>query len=308
MNKSTSGWVNDLDQAHYLLSLHNTFKFIDDHLNEPLSLETVADVAAFSPFHFHRLFKAVTNETLHTYILRKRIEKAAALLIRQSEKTISDIAVLCGFNSHSVFTRAFKKHYHYNPSEFRRLSPNRYAQLKSKKGQTNPIFESYICHIETLKKWIAMNGHIDIKEFNDQTFACLDHIGQDGLPNTFEKLMSWADKKGLLDKSAQFALVYHDSYKITSPENVRMSVSIQIKPKFKPDAGIGTIKIPAGRHIVGRFEIRASEFKTAWSSLFVWMNEHHLKRRDVPPFELYRNNFKEHPEQKFIIDLCIPIV
>ena len=110
-----------------------------------------------------------------------------------------------------------------------------------------------------------------------------------------------------MENQPQIGLIYHDSYKITNPEYVRMSVCILIDNKLKLDEGLGLIQFPKGKHLVGRFEIGITEFEKSWSSMFIYMNEHGYQMRDLPPFELYQNNFNEHPEKKFILDLCIPI-
>nr|WP_084407038.1 AraC family transcriptional regulator [Pedobacter panaciterrae] len=69
---------------------------MDKNLDTNLSLETISKVACFSPFHFHRIFKAITNETLNSYINRKRIEKVASVLMHKPEVNIT---VLVHLNS-----------------------------------------------------------------------------------------------------------------------------------------------------------------------------------------------------------------
>jgi AraC family transcriptional regulator len=78
-------------QVTYISSVNKALQFIDENLDTNLSLDTIAKVACFSPFHFHRIFKAITNETLNGYINRKRIEKAASVLLRlQNLQNIAD--------------------------------------------------------------------------------------------------------------------------------------------------------------------------------------------------------------------------
>ena len=297
----------DLKQPRYLLSLHRVFSHIEKHLTEDLKLEKLAVVAAFSHFHFHRLFKLLTNENVNTYVRRKRIERAASLLMRSEHSTISDVVFQCGFKSQATFSRAFKKFYGISPSEFRKLSPSRYAQLKSKKSQRPEVFEAYVCQIEQLKHWLDMNGNIEVKRIASITFAGLNHMGKAGLSETFDRLITWAGKKGLMHTSPQLGMVYYDSYKVTSPDKVRMAVCIEVDRNLNLDGGLARIEVPKGRHIIGRFEIGMEEFEKSWSSLFIWMNENGYKKRDEPPFELYRNNFNEHPEKKFIVDMYIPV-
>ena len=70
---------------------------------------------------------------------------------------------------------------------------------------------------------------------------------------------------------------------------------------------IGTTSIENGKCIVGKFEIGLNEFEKSWTGLFLWMNENGYKKDDREPFEIYHNNFNEHPKRKAIVDFCIPI-
>ena len=72
----------------YIKRINTILTYIDNNLSGDLSLETIAPLAFYSPFHFHLLFKMVTNETLNGYVTRKKIEKAASILMHKNEITI----------------------------------------------------------------------------------------------------------------------------------------------------------------------------------------------------------------------------
>ncbi len=296
----------------YISRINKALRFIDDHLDSELSLDTVAGIASYSPFHFHRIFKAVVNETLNSYVIRRRIEKTATLLIRNKEVTITELSLQYGFNSNSSFTRAFKKFYGISPSEFRKLSPGKYSkicQLKSKNGQENQIFEEYICNITNLKNWMEMNATIEIKETPELSAMYISQIGVNGIENAFEKLIRWGTPKRLFeDPNTKMARVFHDSFKITSPDKVRMSICMILSTPYEAEGEIGSTTIKKGKHLVGHYEIAINDFEKAWSSLFIWMNENGYKKAEQDPFEIYHNNFNDHPEKKFIVDFYIPIV
>ena len=78
------------------------------HLAEPLTLAELARVAAFSPFHFDRVFKAVTGETLFGFIQRVRLERAAAALLARHDASVLEVALDHGFASAATFARAFR--------------------------------------------------------------------------------------------------------------------------------------------------------------------------------------------------------
>ncbi|MDY8134086.1 AraC family transcriptional regulator [Aquimarina sp. 2201CG5-10] len=295
----------------YIHSLNKALNYIDDNLDADLSLETIAQAANYSPFHFHRIFKAITDETLNTYITRKRIEKTASILFRRKEIPISEISLKYGFNSNSSFTRAFKKFYGVSPSEFRRLSPSKYSKIckvKSKNGQIEQIFEKYICNVDNHKNWITMNANIEIKEMPKMNLAYITHIGVDGLGDAFEKLMKWARPKGFMDNpNLKMATIYYDSFKVTTPDKVRMSACLLLEEPVETKGEVGITTIQKGKYIVAHMVIGLDEFEKSWSSLFVWMNENGYKKSEQNPFEIYHNNYNEHPQKKCIIDLCIPI-
>ena len=295
----------------YIKRVNRILAFIDENIDNELSLEVISSIGFYSPFHLHRLFKAITNETLNAYITRKRIEKTAAILIHRREITITEISMQYGFNSNSSFTRTFKRFYGVSPLQFRKLSlsnNSKIRKIESKNGQKHLVFEDYICNINHLKDWIKMNANINIKVMPKLDLAYVTHIGVNGLDSAFERLIRWARPKGLLDQSEfKLARIYHDSFKITEPAKVRMSVCIIIAAPIAVDGEIGLTTIENGKFIVGRFEIEPKDFEKSWSGLFSWMNENGFTKRDCNPFEIFHNNFNEHPEKKCIVDLYIPI-
>jgi AraC family transcriptional regulator len=293
----------------YIKRINTILLFIDNNLDSELSLEIVAKVGFYSPFHFHRIFKAVTKETLNSYITRKRIEKTASILLHQKNISITELSLQYGFNSNSSFTRTFKKFYGISPSEFRKSKPkySKISQVESKNGQENGLSEEYICNINNLINWIKMNAKIEIKEMPKLELAFITQIGPEGLGNAYAKLMQWAAPKGLLTEDSKMATIYHDSYKITEPEKVRMSACLILKEKTEVSGEVGLTTIEKGKFIVGHFEIGIQEFEKSWTGLFIWMNENGYKKADRNPFEIYHNNFNKHPEKIAIVDFHIPI-
>ena len=85
-------------------------------LDQPLNLERVAREAGFSPFHFHRVFQSVIGETLNEFVRRQRLERAMFLMSHDKERSLTEIALDCGFSSSSNFSRTFKQRYGVPPS------------------------------------------------------------------------------------------------------------------------------------------------------------------------------------------------
>lgn len=299
-------------QEEYIRRINKVLIHIDEHLDNELSLQTISNIACYSPFHLHRLFKAITNETLNNYITRKRIERAALLLIHHPEYAIADIAGKYGFNSDVSFSRTFKKLYGISPSEFRKRNRNNFSKIgkgNSNIGKVSFITEEYLCNIINLKNWIKMNASIEITQMPKMNLAYITQIGENGLENAFQKIVNWAAAKQLLTRNdVTICRVFHDSFKVTDAGKVRMSIGVISPEALSADGEIGLSALEGGKTITARFVIEPKDFENAWNSLFIWMSENGYKKSDQYPFEMYHNNYNEHPEKKCIVDLCIPII
>lgn len=294
-------------QEDYRIRLSRVFQFIDDHLDTKLSLIAVSKEACFSPYHFHRIFKLLTGETLNGFITRRRIEKSV-LDILHKELSVSEISHIYGFSDISSYSKAFKKYYGISPTAFKSENPNKFSkirQLNSKIGQDYPDIDEYVCIINNLKKWIMMNANIEVKQMSEQKYVYLTCIGPHELPTAFQKLMGWAISNGMMTKEAKLMTVYQDSLKVTEEGKARFRACFQINNNV--ESGFESASIPSGKYVVGRFEIVLDDFEKAWTGLYAWMDENEYERAEGESFEIYHNNFNEHPEKKAIVDFYIPI-
>lgn len=103
-----------------LAKISEVLHYIDDHLDDALDCEQVADRFYFSTYYFHRLFSAVVGKPIATYIRERRLAKAAQLLA-DTDRTITLVCFECGFNSSQAFCRAFKNSYGISPSDYRQM-------------------------------------------------------------------------------------------------------------------------------------------------------------------------------------------
>ncbi|MCK9617957.1 MAG: AraC family transcriptional regulator [Lentimicrobiaceae bacterium] len=300
-------------QKEYIARIHKVMDYIEANIHQPLNLSVLADVANFSPFHFHRIFSAMTGETLNNYLKRKRIEKAASLLIDNRETPIGEIAEICGFNSLSAFARAFRERFEMNASEFRskkhpHLSKNR--QTQSKIGKTEPASEEYFWLIKPNEKWRSiMETNIQIKEMPAMNLICCRHTGAfDQIGKAYDKIFKWAGARGLLDfPKTKGVTVYHDDPKVTEIGKLRQSACITVEGDVKTEGEIGKLSIPGGKYVVGSFIISPTEFEDAWNSVCLWLTESGYQPADGYPYELYHNEGDKCPEKEFVVDICIPV-
>lgn len=296
----------------YKKRIIKTIQYIDHNLDADLSLEKIAAIGAYSPFHFHRIFKLIIGETLQSYIIRKRTEKSALYLALKKDIDIKEIYLELGFANHSVFNKTFKKYYGKSPSAFRKSVPegfHRILQIESKNGQVDTVFRQYICNVEKLLNWTTMNLKIKITDLQEMNLACVMSLGLTQVENSYDILITWAKKRHLFPReNVKMISVYHDSFKVTSPDKVRIHASMLLNEKLEQaDGEVFAEVIEAGRFIVASGEVTVNDFEQCWTSLFLWMNENHHSIRKSFPFEIYHSNFKEHPEGKMLVDFCIPI-
>ena len=91
--------------------------FIQENLDRELSLHELADLAHYSPYHFHRIFRGMVGESLAAHIRRIKLERAASRLKFTSQQVI-EIAFDAGYETHEAFTRAFRTMTGQSPSAF----------------------------------------------------------------------------------------------------------------------------------------------------------------------------------------------
>lgn len=127
---------------NYLDQLQLGVDYMEANLDHELELADVARAAGVSRWHFQRIFKAVTGETLKTYIRSRRLARSLERLSCTDERII-DIAILAGFESQESFTRAFSTAFEMTPNQFRRLGRK---NLFLRKAQ---IDADYLEHINT---------------------------------------------------------------------------------------------------------------------------------------------------------------
>ncbi len=302
----------DKTRLDYIGRINDVMNFVEKNLDKELPLELVSKRAHFSPFHFHRIFSAITGETIHAFIKRKRMERAASKLMLGTDASLTELAFEYGFKSVSAFSRAFKGFYGISPSEFRENNPGPFSKIRktdSKNGQEPISFERYICSIHNILNWLKMNAQIEVKQMPELKVAGIQHIGQfDQIGNAYGKLMRWAGPKGLLQfPKTKTITVYHDDPKVTEISKVRQTACITLDQDVSTDGEVGTMTVDKGKFAVGRFEIQATDFGKAWDSMCVWVAENGYKNRDGDYYELYHNDHMQHPERKFILDICVPV-
>lgn len=124
----------------YLRQIQEGIDFIEAHLESDIQLSEVTRAAGMSQWHFQRIFKALTNETLKTYIRSRRFSRALEQLT-STRLPVLDIALASGYETQESFTRAFRDCFRITPSQYRKMG-NRSLFVRKIRFDT-----SYIAHL-----------------------------------------------------------------------------------------------------------------------------------------------------------------
>ena len=153
-----------------------------------------------------------------------------------------------------------------------------------------------------------MDYTVEVKDMPEYRVAYIRHTGPyNQIGGVFERLFKWAFAHQLVGPDTVSLGVYHDDPSITPEEKLRSDACI-VAPESVEGSGEISIKlIPPGRYAVMRVEIPVEEIPQAWNELMAWLPESGYQPDDRPCYEVYLNDPKEHPEGKFIMDICEPV-
>jgi AraC family transcriptional regulator len=256
---------------------------IQGHLDEPLELDELARIACFSPFHFHRIFRAVTGEGVQQYVRRLRLERAAQRLKLQ-EQQVAQIALDAGYESHEAFTRAFHAMFGKPPSEFR--EPCGYQPPDY--GPPPPV---------------------EIKTLPPQTILFLRHVGPyNQVGATWGRLGMWAGMRGLIGPATRFLGISWDDPELTPPDKLRYDAAITLTSPIKPEGEFGITEIAGGDYATllhkGPYENLSATYRLIFGA---WLPPSARELRDAPCFEVYLNTPQNTPPEELLTVIHVPI-
>ena len=305
--------VQQQSRNEYIHRINRVVDYIEANLDEEHSLEKLARVAFFSPFHFHRIFRALTGETINNYVKRIRLQNAGSMLLSDHRRPVTEIATLCGFNSTAVFCRAFRDHFGRSTGEFRKhhgetVSKN--GQSNSNNGQSQAGSTMYISD-DTINqnRNVNMEKNIKVKEMPAMDLIYCRHTGRfDDIGKAYEKLMRWAGPRGLLNfPETKTLTVYLDDPKVVEIDKVRQSACITVEEGTKTEGEFGNMHLPGGKYVVGSFKVKPHQFGDAWDSVCSWLADSGYQPSDGYPYEFYPEEHTDDNPPTFTVDICVPV-
>ena len=123
----------------YWSRIQRTIDYIEERLDQPLTLAELARHAGFSEYHFHRVFAMMAGDSVMEYVRKRRLARAAYALSHTAARVV-DVAFDCGFASHETFTRAFRRMFGMSPNAYRRrgIAVPPYEKLNVLQGKYHP--------------------------------------------------------------------------------------------------------------------------------------------------------------------------
>ncbi len=278
-------------REEYLKRVNVVVDYINNHLDEELDLQKLAEVSNLSTYHFHRIMKAFLGETLGAYIIRVRLETAVRLL-RYTDLPVEQIAYSVGYEMPSSLSKSFKQFYDITPLEYR----NNKNFVIMKPVQLNPdlnLKSPKVIDIETKKAiYIRLTG----------AYSELDFCGAWG------KLWAYVKENKLFSAGIEHISIYHDDPKVTTSEKLRTDVCLVLPKPAEPKGEIGVKEIAGGKYAVFLYQGPYTNLGIVYDTIFAkWLPDCGYELRNAPLYEKYINDPSRTEEAKLKTEIYIPL-
>ncbi|WP_221030399.1 AraC family transcriptional regulator [Actomonas aquatica] len=294
--------------------INRALDYIQQHLDQPLSLEDVARVACFSPFHFHRIFRFQTGEPLNACIKRLRLERAVTLMTQRrpagprNAASLTEIALACGFGSSTDFSRSFKQHYGVPPSQFDVAGFRRHQRER---------WQDYVADSDHRHLLDGLppgenpdHFAVTFRDLPPRTVAYrrIHNSYREGAVTTAAaELLAWAESRGLAD--GQWLGYTWDDPEVVPPEKCRYDVGLEVPPiTALPDGEVSRLTFPA--MTVAELELRGGidlEMRALDWLYGTWLPSSGCVPTDEPCFEAWIGRPFAHGMEHFELRLQLPV-
>jgi AraC family transcriptional regulator len=277
------------------------------HLSQPLRLEEVARAAEFSPFHFHRLFKALVGETLQQFVKRQRLERALYLMAHAPRRSLTEIALDCGFASSSDFSRSFKQAHGAAPRRF---------DLAAFRQARREAFEQHLAGPEGAPPFASLPAEANPDGFEARLRALparsvaylrvFDPYREGVVQAACERLQRWAEERGWAD-GAWLGYMW-DEPETVALRDCRYDVAVVVPPAFEPTGEIGRFDFPPLRVaevvVRGDLALEARAFDWLYKT---WLPRSGFVPDEQPAFEAWIGRPFAHGLERFELACQLPV-
>lgn len=273
-------------------TINRSISYIMENLDENLSVEDVANYCNFSKYHFSRMFKEETKESLYAFIKRLKMEKSALKIKVEKEKLITEIGMDYGYSS-SNYSVAFKEFHKLSPIEFR---------IKNDRNFTLNPFKDYERY--TYDSFDDYNKNISIEYVEDMFVIYERSIGNySDLKEKWEKF--FYDYKNYIRDDTLFIERSYDDPTVTDMNKCIYDICMTISSTDDIDLD-NVMCIKGGKYVVYKFEGESTNIFSTFQGIFsIWLEKSGNLLDNRYGFEIYREIDCEN--MNFKIDFYIPI-
>ena len=283
----------------YTRRLNRVLDHVNAKLGEPPSLSELARVAGFSPFHFHRVFRSLTGETVRELVARVRLERAALLLGRAgTRRALTEVAFDCGFSSSAEFSRAFRGRFDMTPSAFRLRAQ------KSKNPQEPARPRSYLPKHDLPASRAQLVARIVAAPERHLAYVRVtDPFAPGRLAAAYRSLLEWAGAPVDVLGASQ------DDPDVTPLERCRYDVGCLVPEGTVGSGEVSVRRLPRGTYAEVEARGGLDDLARAWDGLFArWLPTSGYEPADGPGLERYREPPDFTTWRRFDVVLALPIV
>jgi AraC family transcriptional regulator len=279
---------------------------IQQHLDDALRLQELAALAFFSPYHFHRVFKGMTGESVKEYVRRLRLERAASRL-KLGAASVTDIAFDAGYESHEAFTRSFHAVFGLSPSRFR--FSHRNPVLGAAPSGLHYANGKTATHFKTVQPR-SNNMKVKIQHLDPIRVAFMRHVGPySEVGATWDKFLPTLGKEGLIGGDSRFIGICHDDPEVTPSGKIRYDACLSVDEDFVPQGDIGVQIIAGGDYAVTtHFGPYKNLGKTYARLLGQWLPRSGRELRPTPCFDVYLNDPQSTEPRDLLTDIYAPLI
>lgn len=288
--------------------LQEALDYIESHLRDELTLEGVAQRAAFSPYYFHRMFQAVVGESVMSYIRKRRLSHAAYELIT-SDRRILDVALDYGFESQEAFTRSFKGTFGITPGQYRTHKP--YIAFLAKRSAVH-THGGYIKGGATMEPKLVTREELLLVGLELHGLEILDSPNRDSDAQSQRISEMWGRfnaRRGEIAHLSEEAASLGVCIPTGGGVGLSYMAAVPVTAVAQVPEGMVARTLPAGRYAVFTHKGAVEKMSDTFAYIYgTWMpGQKELEPRHAPDFEYYDLRFDpEHPETSEV-DIYIPI-
>ena len=253
----------------YKENIEDVKKFIHENYHQRIDLNSLANVACFSSFHFSRIFHSITGYTPMQDLKKIRLEKSTYYLTHSS-LNVSEVAYKCGFNSISSFNASFKTQYKKSPNEFKKLQRSKIKEEIGNNQKELFTDKKHNLNNSLLRRIWSMN--VNIKELPEYRIAFFRHVGS--YLNTGEnwnKLLKWAGEKDLFKTNPLFIGISRDDPATTEEDACRHDACVTLPKDFNEESDGSEVLydlIRIGKYAIYEFYDSIDKLGLVYKSLF----------------------------------------